>query len=111
MLMRTTAGSASAFFQSFDQVRARTLERRINSHRHSRQDRQCDSEKEHWDRKLEACVWIEWKEIRTHPWHDRNKLPGQERTDPAGDCTDQQTFKNEKPNDASARGADRHSQG
>jgi len=109
LLMRAAARSAAAVFQSTNQVRARALPCRINSHRETGQDRQCNRETEHGKRKFERGRRIEWKKIRRHFWHSRNELPCQQSASQTGEHAHEQTFENEKPDNASARGADRHS--
>ena len=108
--MGAAARSASAFFQPVDQIGARALQRRINSHRNAGQDRQRDREKKHRQRKLETCCRIEREKVRRHFRNNRDQLPGQQRTDRTGDCADRYAFEDKQTNDAAARSADRHSQ-
>src|SRR5262249_16354290 len=108
--MRAATRSAAAFFQSVNQIGAGTLERRINSHRNTCQDRQPNREEEHGNGKLEAHIGIERQKIGSHLRNDRNQLPGQERASYTGNRANKQTFKNKKPNDARAGSANRHSQ-
>ena len=85
LLLRAAARSAAAFLQAVDQIRARTLQRRINSHRQAGKNRQHDREAEHAERKLDARIGIERQKVRRHFWHHRNELPGQQRARDPGE--------------------------
>src|SRR6516164_6436262 len=109
--MRAATRSASPFLQSVNQIGARTLQRRINSHGDAGQNQQANREEEHRHGKLESRVGIERQKIGRHFRNNRNELPGQERASYTSNRANEQTFKNKKPNDAAARRANRHSQG
>ena len=90
--MGAAARSAPALLQSVNEIGARTLQRGINPHRNSGQDRQRDGEQKHWHRKFETGRRIEREKVRRHFRNDGNELPREQRAQGAGDCADEQTF-------------------
>ena len=110
LLPHAAAHPAAAFLKPIYQVAVRTLKRRINSHQQPGQNRQCNCEAEHGKREVNTCVRIEWQKIRSHFRNERDQLPGQHGADDSSEKTHQQTLKYEKPDDARAGRANRHSQ-
>src|SRR6266480_3185037 len=110
MLLHTAARSASAFFQSFDQISSRTLQCRISAHRHARKERQKNGEPEHGKRETDASLGIERKKIRRHFRHERNQLICQACADCSSKNAYEQTFENEKSQHARAGRPQGHAQ-
>ena len=84
-LIRAAARPATAFFQAFDQIRARALQRRVDSHGDASQDRHHNGEAEHGQRKLDPRFGVERQKVRRHFRHKGNDVPRQERTGDSGE--------------------------
>ena len=110
LLPHAAGGAAAAFLQRVDDIGARALQRRIKSHGQTGEERKRDREGEHRKRKRGRAAGFDRQKIRRQLRHERDQLPGEQRTENSREQADQHAFENEQTEHARARRAERHAQ-
>ncbi len=108
MLPATAAKGAPTFFQSLDEIGARTLPRRIKPHQKAGQERKPEREKK--DRPVQRDRVLERNIVAGDFRNDRHDPKSEGQADRAGNHADGCTFEHEQPNDVAPLSSQSHSQ-
>src|SRR5882724_4319184 len=108
MLTATSACSTSAFLEPIDQIGARTLPRRIETHEQAGDQRYSQRKNEHGP--LQCHSAFERNVLTSHLWDDRYRPERQTQSDCTCDYAYERTFEYEQPHDAASLRSECHAQ-